>query len=532
MTVSNSFSRLFVLVFIASFVWAAPVFGDVRTDRLGITGMEDGQNTPDDRRGESRRRERQNPEDTQKTNEAKNAIKTNLDEILTAINTGQEPRETVISAADDTLMTSRRYLNDFEQPTQADYFLLAAWVSFYQGDLDKAAKAAARAYQLNNASNDIKASYIALAIMDDQDIDPIVQMEKRAALMQARGHQMNNYSSRSSMGKLTFKADELEVDLIGKSVPDKELKCVSAAEFPPAQGKNLCILFWQLDERTSAEAPGEDAAPADPCEVKQRRNQPQPQPQPGPGPMMMPGDPMGMGAPMPMAETTYQAPSRGDAAKNISEQMEQFGNWFRFDNQNPDLMFLAVNTDSLTNRNAVLDMMLTTPMPWATVMAHDPANAGLDFDDIDIPGRAVLAIVNTQGTVIYAGPATNRIPSMILEDLVVMGSRKAPEQSAQSAPAAQETAAPAAAAPAAAPAENPDDKMSEGEKIKAQEMLNTAEQFIKMKVAGFKRGVDLCREVMQNWPGTSYADRARQILNQIPERYHARYKLTPKELGR
>jgi len=48
---------------------------------------------------------------------------------------------------------------------------------------------------------------------------------------------------------------------------------------------------------------------------------------------------------------------------------------------------------------------------------------------------------------------------------------------------------------------------------------------------GFKKMVDYCREIIQKYPDSLYAPKARKMLRDIPERYRKRYKITNEEMG-
>jgi outer membrane protein assembly factor BamD (BamD/ComL family) len=47
----------------------------------------------------------------------------------------------------------------------------------------------------------------------------------------------------------------------------------------------------------------------------------------------------------------------------------------------------------------------------------------------------------------------------------------------------------------------------------------------------YREGVKLCREVMQTYPGSEYADEAQRLLREVPERERAQYGITDEELG-
>ena len=46
-----------------------------------------------------------------------------------------------------------------------------------------------------------------------------------------------------------------------------------------------------------------------------------------------------------------------------------------------------------------------------------------------------------------------------------------------------------------------------------------------------KLNVDYCREIIEKYPDSSYAPRARRMLRDIPRRYRKLYKITDEEMG-
>ena len=75
--------------------------------------------------------------------------------------------------------------------------------------------------------------------------------------------------------------------------------------------------------------------------------------------------------------------------------------------------------------------------------------------------------------------------------------------------------------------------MSEIEDIEAQRLLPmvTAGRSIgRLPVTHFKLMVDGCRQILQKWPDSWYAFRAKQMLEEMPERFWRNYKVTEEEL--
>jgi hypothetical protein len=47
----------------------------------------------------------------------------------------------------------------------------------------------------------------------------------------------------------------------------------------------------------------------------------------------------------------------------------------------------------------------------------------------------------------------------------------------------------------------------------------------------YKKMVDYCREIVQRWPDSEYAFKAKRMLRDIPERYRKLYNITDEEMG-
>ncbi len=77
-------------------------------------------------------------------------------------------------------------------------------------------------------------------------------------------------------------------------------------------------------------------------------------------------------------------------------------------------------------------------------------------------------------------------------------------------------------------------ELSEIEKIEAEKLFSAALQFRKIgRLPGpsYKQMVDMCRDIIQRWPESSYAYKAKRMLADIPERYRRIYKITAEEIN-
>jgi hypothetical protein len=76
-------------------------------------------------------------------------------------------------------------------------------------------------------------------------------------------------------------------------------------------------------------------------------------------------------------------------------------------------------------------------------------------------------------------------------------------------------------------------QLSEVDSIEAERLLNVAvpgRSIGRLPMTGFKLMVDNCRRIIQKWPDSWYAYRAKQMLADMPPRYQERYKVTQEEL--
>ena len=148
---------------------------------------------------------------------------------------------------------------------------------------------------------------------------------------------------------------------------------------------------------------------------------------------------------------------------------------------------------------------------------------------------------------------TKTVYDMAERDKQFMEEPKPVEPEPQTPPPAEPAAEPAPSQPTPEPAQPPVQQasgivlpssitkattmyfkpMGEIEDIEAQRLLPvmTAGRSIgRLPVTHFKLMVDGCRQVLQKWPDSWYAFRAKQMLEEMPERFWRNYKVTEEEL--
>ncbi|MFC1675862.1 hypothetical protein ACFL3G_02215 [Planctomycetota bacterium] len=72
------------------------------------------------------------------------------------------------------------------------------------------------------------------------------------------------------------------------------------------------------------------------------------------------------------------------------------------------------------------------------------------------------------------------------------------------------------------------------EDVQAQKIYGQAELHSKLARKPMmtpKKMVDYCRQIIEQYPHTKYAPKARLLLRELPERYRRLYKITDEEMG-
>ena len=81
----------------------------------------------------------------------------------------------------------------------------------------------------------------------------------------------------------------------------------------------------------------------------------------------------------------------------------------------------------------------------------------------------------------------------------------------------------------------PQDSKITVEDFQAQKLLTYAQGLFipagRQKFLTSKMGVDLCRQIINEYPNTTYADEARKLLRTVPPNEQKRYNITNEEMG-
>jgi hypothetical protein len=471
-----------------------------------------------------------------KVTEAAAQITPVLDAFLTQANESKVPAQKEISTAQTVLDSTKRYFAKMDNKQKAQYCLLQSWQAYYSGQLENAHVNAVKAWKLDATSGDIWATQVAMAILADKK-PMLPRPEKKPARAQRNRQPGGGMEGTDIMvgnpqdpagqiqpGKLSFDITQFRAEAIDKKLEPLELSCLNGTTFGyKPGGEALCVLFWQKFETKKAGVSREPNQPG--AAAPQAMSMP---------PMMdMGGLEGGM-----MMGTANEGTATG-----------AFGNLFRTGLAGGGrVKFLAVNLDSAAQKKAVVEEMFKQPQVWAQVLVADQtAKSFSEFGAVS-PEKPVLMMADSNGSIRYAGSATGFIAPMLLNKFL-KGDLKEPAVPAEINPVVDSNSVPVAdsnslskpapvvkaPAPKAARPQVKPKELSEEDKVQAETKVGVARDLY-MKLGkkpglNYREGVKLCREVMRKYPGSEYADQARELMRQVPDNERAQYGITDEELG-
>ncbi|MCD6393072.1 MAG: hypothetical protein J7M40_06150 [Planctomycetes bacterium] len=541
--------------------------------------------------------------------QAKQAIQTaaremdqTLVQILEMVNKQARPRPEMLDASKRTAAIAGKYGKQYSAGLRCEILMLRAWNGYYADDMPTAVMAARQAYQTDSTNRDAEATHVTMSLLMDRKPQKIAprkspttssnnsrsgrrnsRSDPYTATQNARDAAINVKASTGNI--LNLNIDAIDLDLIGQTVPPMQVNCLNSTTFDynPAQS-TLCLLFWQLGSRNASGEPNN----------------------------MMPGmatgragyggggagyggggrasygggragygggyagggagyggrgggyDERGYGGRGDYRDegdygAGYRQPDTNRTARKgdpFASEMTAYGQIFGSYLAHPKVKFLAVNTDPITSAPTVVNKLLKSPWPWAQVMAAKPASGMAQYANLDCK-QPKLAIVDTSGTIKYAGPAAGFLAPMMLTRLAGAPPSTTPTRppGGRTPPRMMinpfkglfggNTPRPPARPPANTQTDrtttppppnrtNEDDNEITPESYQAGKLLEYAKMFVsagRKPVLTSKKGIDLCRQIIHDYPNTKYEREARLLLRRVPEYERKRYKITDKEMG-
>lgn len=480
-----------------------------------------------------------------------------LKEVLEPTAKNQRPQPSQLEDAQAVLDQCKRYGTVFDEKQKGRFMLLQAWTSFYQGNLPQALSWSMRASKTNTTSQDAWNSQALFCMLaGKRPMIPRIEEPKKRS-------QRSQGARRSSSGRRRNKEPEieplkvqpytekgqLEFDLLGLRTEFLRgqfgrLEFVSAAgaeiEFVPGTN-TLCILFQEVavtppDANDIAKQIGRNQdvveAAMDMLDLEEVSHQPQ----------------------NPLKDQQACVQLLMDACS-----------------EHPDIKFVQVNTNKAPEAKMIAQQSASDPQAEAAgplVFAADPASKAQPFLGLQAQ-KPFLAIIDKEGKVKYAAPASGFMPAFILTELTgveidlesqpsqsqaesyddmmfedMMQFEPAPVQPRPQTDPNKPAADPNVPAPRSrtpkAPSE-PRKKQADfptqtlEDQVRAEKLLQSAQMHIeesrKLRMKNPRQGIEDARKVMEEYPNTEHAQKARELLRRVPERWKQRHNITDEELG-
>lgn len=500
----------------------------------------------------------------QQAQQAASLIDRALDDFFKQINNWQDPEEIYVKSAAVLLEDNRRYMMYMSDPQKAQYMLLQGWVEYCNGELTQANTYTARACRLDGANRDAWISQQYFAVLEGkrplQPRPPRPQTGRRGDPMEMAQDYTAAQSLYGTSGKLDFDPESLREDLIGRTLEpftatfqngmpliyehDKEILCMAVREIPAAD----------LEEKPQTET-GQQLL----------YTQPDAPAQPNYG-----YDEYGGGA--------AAAPAASN--EGLQQQLAAMELLETKASASKDLRFFSVITNKASQKADVIRYLSGKEQTLPLLLADDTVKELA----VNVEAPFIL-VVDKAGQFRFAGSGQGFVLPMLLGRLTgipfskqaqaeqavrresmeymmiergmrpVMGDPNRPAGPMDPNSPARMRRPPRGRAPQP-PAPSPQSKqmmqdlqeqtMDPTERIPTQDLtandmcgyqqLAAARDFF-MQAAGrrfitYRRGIELCRQVIRECPDSPNAEAARQLLrNSVPEEQRERYNLTNEELG-
>jgi hypothetical protein len=463
------------------------------------------------------------------------------------VNSGKTPDDANVRAGLKFITKYRRYLPILlKQNNGGTYYALSAWVIHFDNKPDRVQKQIASGIKDKAINANFLRTALALSILN-KDYNSIEQISGLVPKPESTDSSAAapEFSAAPSENTLNLDINSINTSLLGKDFSALTM------------GKDktiISVLLWQVDanelEHFAPPAPkpveaNEPNKPNDPNNPEQLIEQP-----PVEQPVEQPFEPV------PMPDLT--------AFANLNSKFSK----------NPKAVFLGINFNDPSKTKHVENWLAKNTQAWQCIAPSETVQQIAVSLLGQTPKKPMLVIAGPDMKIRYVGDVNNFLPAMIIKSILDNPQEFAePNQAAEAnepnKPAAVTDSnaqqkmeflkptpqdANAKAAPSApntvptapaAPAENTKTSLpqtlnnNEGEytevDAEAQQKLSYAKQLLKaanqMYAHAYRKPVEICRSIITKFPNTKYAEEARALLRQVPERFRKNYDITDAELG-
>lgn len=464
-------------------------------------------------------------------NEAAIQIDGLLSELLSLVNENQRPETAQVDDAVELLDQTKRFGTAFEDKDKAKFMLLQSWVYFFQDNAAQAVNWSGRSCKTYEPAKDPWVTQALFSLLNNKrplkPRPPRPQRTQTQMPRTGRGGRAAEIVAAPSEPEPYSESGRLDFDLMG--IRDEYLdKRFSRIEIPTVSGDSvafapqrdtLCILFNQKFEEAPVEVPDE----VDERQQMQMQTQMQMSPyQPMRNPMV----------------PEVQAPQRIKVDAQV--QAAYFEMLAQACQEHDTVKFIQVNPEGSD-----------TPAAAANEDIVPVASPGYAlFKSIDTE-ESFMMIVDREGTTKYAGTASDFVPAFILTELTGIeiglaaqnrgvqletGRMLTHQGDPNSVPLRTIGDPNSISRPSQGrrPATQDSEFDQMQTQIEAEKLLQMAELQIGKGDevrSNPSVGIAACRQILDEFPNTTYARQAQELLRRVPERYQRMNNITNEELG-
>ncbi|MHC5157408.1 MAG: hypothetical protein ACYSOZ_04815 [Planctomycetota bacterium] len=485
-----------------------------------------------------------------------------LTDLLEPVPKNQRPSQDLIQKSQLVLENTKRYFPGFEDKPKAQFMLLQAWTAFYQGDSEQALNWSIRACRTDEASQDTWISQAAFGLLNGRP--PAIprikkpRPEPKPERAMARRPRRNETVVRakpqpySEKGILEFDLLGLNIRMFREQFEKMEFQTTAGEKIAYTPGTDtLCMLFWEDIPVMPAGTEHSQQQPAngvqDEVQKAIQEAMQQAVPEMAEGMSMDSGDVYGNSQKTGIQSQRHYFEVLMNACKDV-----------------PEIKFLQINTFKPSLPEAVNVLPDDSQGPIPTVIAAAPQSNAQQFAGLPM-AKPFMVIVDKEGGVRYAGTAADFVPAFILTELtgveidlakqsqtevdpeemmdpmmMEMPGRRAVDPNRPASDPNNPVADPNAPVKTERPAKPrgefedfPTQSIEEG--IRADKLLQSAQMHIeesrKLRMKNPRQGIEDARKVLSQFPNTEYAERARELLRRVPDRWKKRHHITDEELG-
>lgn len=446
-------------------------------------------------------------------------IEAEFAKFVAYINSGRIPDDANIREGAKFITKNKRYLPVLnKQNNSGTYHALSSWVFYFDEKLDRMQKQIASGIKDSPSNTNFINSAVALSMIY-QDYNSVSQILASVAQTsessdEETNSQQQDYSYQQvSENKLNIDVNNIRSELLGK---DFDIR-------PATLDKDiLCVLLWKIDP-----------------DVLDRFASPKPAP---------PVDPNNPTPPEEPQQENYET-----AEFRSIPELTAFSNLQSRFAKNQKTVFIGINFNDPSKTENIENWMAKNPQPWQVAAPSAQMQQNVASLLGEKPDKPLLLIAGPDSKIRYVGDVNSFLPNMIIQRILTnpqgftdSNEPNAPAQpqqqvqflqpshlDANTAPQQQQTIQ-TQTPPATSTADESQDNFTEGD-YQAQKDLEYARTLFKignrMQYHTYAKPIELCRKIIADYPDKKYADEARILLRQVPERFRDRYNITDEELG-